>query len=129
MSYNWTDYYELAKQLGARAEITGEELSEALFRSAVSRAYYAAYNLSLNYAKNLGYEYSNQRGRHEDLIKFFGDRGDADSKIIALRLESCRDSRTIVDYHTEIPDDYHSLNRIKDMTIAKVEDVFGLLKS
>lgn len=127
MSYSWKHYYELAKELGERAEVAGEILSEALFRSSVSRAYYSAFNLSLQYAKNLGYEYSEQRGRHEDLIKFFGDRDDINSKTIGMRLGSCRDYRKVADYDSKLPDDYHALDRLKDMTLAKVEDVFTII--
>jgi hypothetical protein len=127
MSYNWKDYYELGKRLGEDASENGEALSDAMYRSSISRAYYSAYNLALVYAESLGYVYPGNTGRHEALTNFFSDRTDADSASIAMLLATCKDFRRVADYNSEIPDDYHELSKIKDQTITRVETIFPLI--
>lgn len=47
MSFPWQDYLALAQALGNAPR--GDDLREAKYRSAISRAYYAAYHHALQY--------------------------------------------------------------------------------
>lgn len=50
MSFNWGDYLSLANALLTKPNTPGPE--EAAYRSAVSRAYYAAFCIARNYARD-----------------------------------------------------------------------------
>lgn len=67
MGFNWKDYLQLAKSLFAPLKsISGAStLIDARLRSAVSRAYYAAYNQALAYTKSeCGYTPGKSKDNH-----------------------------------------------------------------
>jgi hypothetical protein len=53
MSFNWIDYLTFATALVNNPETPGP--SEAALRSAISRAYYAAFRSALEFATSEGY--------------------------------------------------------------------------
>jgi hypothetical protein len=126
MSFDWKDYLELAKELGADAELPGELLSEAKFRGSISRAYYSLYNAALNRANGLNF-FPQGPGQHDQLITFFGNRNDADSQKIAWELGSCKDFRVIADYHAVVGPQYHPLSIMKEHTLVRVEETFAVM--
>ena len=50
MSFNWSEYLGLAQQLAGKAQISATR--ESRLRSAISRAYYAAFILARNYLRD-----------------------------------------------------------------------------
>jgi uncharacterized protein (UPF0332 family) len=65
--FSWTDYFELSlnlagiKDLSELSNITKTKQSEAQLRSAISRAYYAAFCISRNYLRDELYDPRLQR--------------------------------------------------------------------
>ena len=129
MTFRWSDYHELAKKLAADADADGETISESMHRAAVSRSYYAMYHIAKEYAVSIGYlyPYKPDKGSHEDLHLFLGDQDDDVSKGISLRLETCRNFRTVADYKSDIPDDFPEVKRMREGVMERTEDVIGLL--
>src|SRR3989344_1199397 len=58
MLFDWSDYLSVAKNLKAKTDGQPHtNANEAIQRTAISRAYYSAYHLAVNYAiNNLGYK-------------------------------------------------------------------------
>ena len=50
MSFNWSEYLALAQQLAGKAQISATQ--ESRLRSAISRAYYAAFIKGRNYLRD-----------------------------------------------------------------------------
>lgn len=68
MMFDWKEYLELAKSFQADAQRSKN--TEALLRSSISRAYYAAFNVSKNYLISLNYVIS-KRDAHGNVRKQF----------------------------------------------------------
>jgi uncharacterized protein (UPF0332 family) len=86
MNFDWTEYYTLAKEiLGIGSSIAGLEAKQ---RSAVSRAYYAAFHIAKAYiVLEQGEQYLRKGLKvHERVIEFFYDRQDQLSQEIARNL-------------------------------------------
>ncbi len=73
--FDWQDYYILARELLSLADGVSQE--EAMLRAALSRAYYAAYNLACDYLRDIG-EYptkqeiqASRMESHKFLIEIF----------------------------------------------------------
>ena len=88
-SFNWRDYFVLAKNLLGRSD-------EASLRSAVSRAYYAAFCTARNYAILKGFQ-SMATGKDHQLVEQFYS-GQKSAKTIATNLGRLRISRNQCDY-------------------------------
>jgi len=93
MAFDWGQYLSLARFLN------GESLSywpEAGLRSAISRAYFAAYCYARNYAsKNLGFVPTRKADDHDRLIQHYSNSGRPE---IANALDSLRKWRNQCDY-------------------------------
>src|SRR5579872_3887942 len=94
MPFDWTEYLSLA-----RGWAEGE-LTEALARSAVSRAYYAAYHHALAYAvARLGHRRQGLADEH----RWIRDKiEDADKAGVANSLDRLRQHRNNCDYTDEL---------------------------
>ena len=91
MSFNWADYLELAKNLQASPAIPGPE--EASLRSATSRAYYAVYQLAMEFAKAENYAPYHTGDDHQGLVRYFRESGtDQARKRISAELDRMRGS-------------------------------------
>src|ERR1700685_3938186 len=66
MSFDWSNYLELAKKLAA------EKGDEASLRSAVSRAYYCVFNLAMTKAKSNDFRTKDDAGSHDQLWTLYG---------------------------------------------------------
>jgi len=53
MSFDWNEYYQLSRELAGLA--TGIATEEAKMRSAISRAYYAAFCKARDYLQQMGF--------------------------------------------------------------------------
>lgn len=110
MSFAWSDFLRLAGDL-AGADVS-DALAEAKWRTAASRAYYAAYHATLAYyERHLQSRYGPLRaqvsaidgstrplGRHERLIKGLKDTGDAWAAEVGEALSSAKATRVDADY-------------------------------
>jgi hypothetical protein len=99
---NWQDYVGLSRSLAGR----GIEASE---RSAVSRAYYGAFNLSRRWLETNVTSIDN-RGAHERVWKTFLTAGRADAETrrkwerVGVLGNSLRALRNLADYADDVPD-------------------------
>ncbi len=94
MPYNWIEFLSLARflQAGAGADYT----EQAASRSAVGRAYYAAYNHACVYEEAKGvFTRQGDSGDHERLRQHFRIQGKTD---IASELDDLRRWRNTCDY-------------------------------
>jgi hypothetical protein len=94
MPYNWVEFLSLARflQAGAGAEYT----EQAAFRSAVGRAYFAAFNYACVYEEAKGvFTRLGDGGDHERLRQHFQLKGETE---IASQLDDLRRWRNACDY-------------------------------
>jgi uncharacterized protein (UPF0332 family) len=99
MQFDWNQYLTLANKL---ALSSGDEAS---LRSAISRAYYCAFNLALAKAKINGYRPKSDEtgGTHELLWQLYGrNNTDGICKQLALLGPRMKFRRVRADYHDEI---------------------------
>jgi uncharacterized protein (UPF0332 family) len=96
MPFDWSEYLQLADELGARAD-------EGSLRSAISRAYYYVYHLALERAETNSFQARSGEGMHTQLWRCYSDNPEpACIKLgqIALRL---RERRARADYRPIYP--------------------------
>lgn len=104
MAFDWREFLALAKTLAGQ---TGLNYSaEAADRSAVSRAYYAAFCFARNYAEaNLGFQRTGRAEDHKLLREYLKRQGKTQ---LASDLNKLRGWRNTCDYDDEVP----NLNQI-----------------
>jgi uncharacterized protein (UPF0332 family) len=97
-AFDWLEYLELAKVL---ADMKGvESFQEAARRSAVSRAYFAAFCWARNYAGTKGgFKPRRDATVHKELRDYLANQGRRD---IASALNRLRMWRNICDYEDEV---------------------------
>lgn len=100
MAFDWKEFLGLAIELTGR---TGSGYSaEAADRTAVSRAYYAAFCWARNYAESrLGFRRTGRAQDHTHLRKHLTRRGKPQ---MASRLNRLRGWRNNCDYDDQVPD-------------------------
>jgi uncharacterized protein (UPF0332 family) len=97
MSFNWTDYLAFAEALLSDPDTPGP--AEAAFRSAASRAYYAAFHEALAFAQAEGYVSYGSGDDHRAIQRHFRqDKSNATRRKIALELSRALDFRREADY-------------------------------
>jgi hypothetical protein len=96
--FQWSDYLQLARFLQGQRETSYSQ--EAAERSAVSRAYYAAYCHARNYARDReGFVLSALPEDHRRLREHFQNRG---QELVARALSTLRQWRNRCDYDDSI---------------------------
>jgi uncharacterized protein (UPF0332 family) len=119
MSFDWNNYLELAKTLSVAVA------DEASLRSAVSRAYYCAFNLAMARAAANSYRSPDDGSSHDLLWALYGRNNDAACKQLALVGPRMKRRRVKADYRA----DYHRLaEEVKD-AIADAEQCAALIAS
>lgn len=105
MGFDWREYLELARQL---AGLQGSGYSqEAADRSAVSRAYYAAFCWARNYAeKNMKFEPKRNPTDHSRLRDLLKNEGYPE---LASHLNKLRGWRNACDYDDQVPQLRHQV--------------------
>lgn len=99
MSFDWTDFLALAEALESAPDLPGPP--EAALRSAVSRAYYAAFHCAMNVASEEGFDPSGSGSDHRNVPLHFRRHKTNDTRCkIALELDRLRDNRRKADYKT-----------------------------
>jgi hypothetical protein len=98
MAFEWKEYVELARFL--QQQIGNSPNKEAVFRSAMSRAYYGAFCYVRNFARDrLGFKTRNDaddHGRLRERLKKGKMRGISD------KLQRLREWRNECDYHDQL---------------------------
>lgn len=95
--FNWDDYLQLAEELHEQEDSNPQEAEE---RSAISRAYYAAFHDALQYAPARIQETRSKK--HQKLIDYYEGRRTQEEQEVGRLLESLRDNRNAADYDTDI---------------------------
>lgn len=99
MSFDWREYLALAMRLASGGGVT--DCKEAADRSAVSRAYYAAFCVARNYAVgNLGFRPKGNANVHRELREFLQGQGHVQ---MASDLNKLRQWRNDCDYENQVP--------------------------
>ncbi len=97
MTFSWEDYLKLARQI--LPSIFGD-IYEAKLRTAVSRAYYAAFNTATEYLNEAGPAFNYEpETSHKRIWLAFSDL-DKKVKENGLRIKRLR---TLADYHADPP--------------------------
>jgi uncharacterized protein (UPF0332 family) len=97
MSFNWADFLTLANALVRSPNSPGPE--EASLRSAISRAYYAAFRVARNFGRDRGELIPTETGRDHRLVRdHFKSSPDRIRRKIGLDLGRLYDNRTSADY-------------------------------
>ena len=103
MSFNWSEYLWLANALLSDPNSPGPE--EASFRSAISRAYYAAFCSARNFGRDRR-EFVPQRDARDHwlVINTFSNSYDRDRRKIGLDLDRLYTHRCLADYEDFLRD-------------------------
>lgn len=96
--FQWTDFLALAEEL---IGLRGPEIAEARHRTAVGRAYYAAYNLCREAAARHGFPARKSAADHGALAAWLSDDRAPE---LAWELSELRSSRNAADYDYLTPD-------------------------
>src|SRR5260370_1832239 len=106
--FDWKEYHVLGRKLVSQANDLPQEekpQKEAMFRSAVSRAYYAAYNQACEYLKKINKYPSDQairaakKGSHQLIIDIFiGNPSHPEWEDIGIKLNFLKNYRQMADY-------------------------------
>ncbi len=94
-TFDWITYLTLARTLA-------EEAEESCKRSAISRAYYAAYNCALAYCNTHNIQITKNRGLHEDLWDAFDRQNSMILTTVQTKGDRLRVRRNRVDYDDEV---------------------------
>jgi hypothetical protein len=97
MSFDWADYLKLAEALARDPNAPGP--AEASLRTAISRAYYAAYRSALNLAVKRGeLAVAGLASDHTLVINHFRDASDRTRQKIGANLSRLRGNRNKAGY-------------------------------
>jgi uncharacterized protein (UPF0332 family) len=118
MSFYWPEYFDLAKELSQSSKLFSSS-EEARIRSAISRAYYAAFKFAYNHLRDnekilMPYD----TNAHWFVINEFSGRSDESQKIVGSNLERLRRLRNVADYQ----DNLYNPKR-------KIEEALGLAET
>jgi len=101
MSFDWSDYLTLADALSRQPTSPGPE--EASLRSAISRAYYAAFGAARNFVRDRGeILLTREASDHEIVINHYRRSTDRNRREIGKTLRYMRDKRNDADYEDTI---------------------------
>ncbi len=116
MSFNRDEFLRLARSL--RKGLIEECSQEAVYRTAVNRAYYADFGYARNYAqKNLGFKPAQTAKEHTLIRKCFQQQGNPN---IARRLYRLRQNRNACDYDDVV----QNLSKILRCLLNNAQEIF-----
>ena len=95
---NPKEFQHLASRLAEHGAFPSE------FRSAISRSYYAVYNLGFNLLKELGFIISMNSEAHKEVYLHFNYSGDSVLKEVAAKIDILRTKRNHADYYLDRDD-------------------------
>lgn len=97
MGFDWADYLVLAEELGKRSD------DEASLRSAVSRAYYAAFCTARNRLLQEGEEVPKTGEAHTVVWTKYRERAQKQRRDVGINGDRLRRVRNKADYDDELP--------------------------
>ena len=100
MSFNWSEYLALAGQLAGKAKISATQ--ESRLRSAISRAYYAAFIQARNHLRDKDGLSLPRLNIHQYVINRFKNDPDLTRQKIGSNLKIIRYNRNRADYDDKI---------------------------
>lgn len=74
------------------------------YRTAISRSYYAVYNLGIYLLKEMGFTISEKIGAHVVMCEHFRKSGDTELIEAAEKIQNLKIKRNHADYHLDRPD-------------------------
>ncbi len=122
MSFNWDDYKKLAEHLYNDPD---SAIPEAYYRSAISRAYYAAFHITKKKMIDHYGFISRTSNAHSRLLDFLREKK-IDNPIIGeawINLKRLRVRRESADYDDEYSYEYHDLARSSGFALSYCERV------
>jgi uncharacterized protein (UPF0332 family) len=102
MNFQWADFLALATEWVNNP--TSSSYPQALYRSVISRAYYAVYHSAEELAYTLGLQFTSSASDHFRLRKFYENRGRV-AKQLSLFLYDLYRLRISADYVLDVEDD------------------------
>lgn len=122
MAFDWSEYLLFARKISGEAVCCSEE---AELRSAISRAYYAAFCCARNRARDaLGFVPSGRSEDHQKVPEFFSNMG---ATHIETLLRGLRDWRNTCDYADTMPAKKRNLRIGLYMVILDAQTVISAL--
>ena len=71
------------------------------YRTAISRSYYAVYNLGINLLKEMGFPIPKNSEAHKQVYYHFNNSGDSKLIEVATKIDDLRTQRNHADYHLD----------------------------
>jgi len=126
LTFNWAEFLRLAETLhGALTAGDTHDHNEALLRTAVSRAYYAAFAMARNRLRDVeGLSMPSDVNANRTVARFYERAGDVARAEIGFKLRRLREDRNRCDYDDEVID----LAAIAADSLARAADVLALLR-
>ncbi|MBS3908737.1 MAG: hypothetical protein KGZ93_03815 [Actinobacteria bacterium] len=126
MAFNWSEYLALAQELPKKSSSSGN--MEAKLRSAISRAYYAAYCKSRNHMqhKDMKSFPSYKVNKHDFVKQHFLNDTDKARKSIGANLDRLREERNKADYDNSFKG---NLLNTTQKSISQTQKLFSKLSS
>jgi len=123
MSFDWTQYYQLSRELLGKPNSTATE--EAKQRSAISRAYYAVFNLAAVYIRMVEGDDAivDNKDAHYAVSSYFERQNNNVSTQIASNLIILRRLRNQADYRDTI----RTPKQTADESLARASTTIQLL--
>lgn len=101
MSFDWSEYLNLAREIIGQTTTPANQ--EARLRSAISRAYYAAFILARNHLRDKeGHSIPETADVHRYVIVQFEQSSDPVRKAIGTKLKQLRRDRNQADYNDTV---------------------------
>src|SRR5687768_16776608 len=106
------DFITLAARLAA-----GSSASEC--RTAISRSYYAVFNVGAAHLRDLGFAVGKGAAAHGEVQKCLSNSGLADAVVVGSELNDLHSSRNRADYQLERPDVENPANAQTTVALAR----------
>ena len=125
MNFHWSEYLDLAQEL--TRESLSSPLREAMFRTAISRAYYAAFGQARNHLVSIDRE-EIPRGvnTHQYVIDTFEESDDSRRRVIGHLLHHLRSTRNAADYENIFRRDLRGVTR---GALGEAEEIIRTLET
>jgi uncharacterized protein (UPF0332 family) len=118
MSFEWSEFLSLAEALAAL-----ETNREASFRTAISRAYYAAFGMARQGLRSVRLATRQSAAEHGEVAAFYAARYGETGEQVASALGRLRNRRNAADYD----DDFAGIENICSLSIEDAQEVLTLL--